>query len=143
MSRTDPSRTRTSPQDVRRKNFTVRFRGLNPDEVRYFFAGLANDLEGILAQVASTRPALAGGVGRRPLVAGEVQDVAEALGGDDADPRAGGRQHRVGGDGRAVSDLGQRARVGQAGDAVDHGLRGIVRRRRQLLDGQRARHGPA
>jgi DivIVA domain-containing protein len=53
MSRTDPPPTRTSPQDVRRKNFTVRFRGLDPDEVRYFLAGLANDLEGNLAQVAT------------------------------------------------------------------------------------------
>jgi DivIVA domain-containing protein len=53
MSRTDPPRTRTSPQDVRRKNFTVRLRGLDPDEVRYFLAGLANDLEGNLAQVAT------------------------------------------------------------------------------------------
>ena len=53
MSRTGPPGTRTSPQDVRRKNFTVRFRGLDPDEVRYFLAGLANDLEGNLAQVAT------------------------------------------------------------------------------------------
>jgi DivIVA domain-containing protein len=53
MSRTDPPRTRTSPQDVRRKNFTVRLRGLDQDEVRYFLAGLANDLEGNLAQVAT------------------------------------------------------------------------------------------
>jgi DivIVA domain-containing protein len=53
MSRTDPPRARTSPQDVRRKNFTVRLRGLDPAEVRYFLAGLANDLEGIQAQVAT------------------------------------------------------------------------------------------
>jgi DivIVA domain-containing protein len=53
MSRTDPPRTRTSPRDVRRKNFTVRLRGLDPDEVRYFLAGLANDLQGIQAQVAT------------------------------------------------------------------------------------------
>ena len=53
MSRTDPPRTRTSPQDVRRKNFTVRLRGLDPDEVRHFLAGLANDLEGIQAQAAT------------------------------------------------------------------------------------------
>jgi hypothetical protein len=31
MSRTDLPRTRTSPQDVRRTNFTVRLRGLDPD----------------------------------------------------------------------------------------------------------------
>ena len=53
MSRTDPPRTRTSPQDVRRKNFTVRLRGLDQDEVRFFVAGLADDLEGLQAQVAT------------------------------------------------------------------------------------------
>jgi DivIVA domain-containing protein len=53
MSRPDLPRTQTNPQDVRRKNFTVRLRGLDPDEVRYFMAGLANDLEGLQAQVAT------------------------------------------------------------------------------------------
>ena len=53
MSRTDPPRTRTSPPDVRRKNFTVRIRGLDRDEVRIFIAGLADKLEGIEAQVAT------------------------------------------------------------------------------------------
>ena len=53
MSRTDPPRTRTSPQDVRRKNFTVRLRGLDQDEVRFFIAGLADDLEGLQEQVAT------------------------------------------------------------------------------------------
>ena len=53
MSRTDPPRTGTSPQDVRRKNFTVRLRGLDPDEVRYFLAGLADQLDGIQARVAT------------------------------------------------------------------------------------------
>ena len=53
MSRTGPPGTRTSPQDVRRKSFTVRLRGLDPDEVRYFMAGLANDPEGLQTQVAT------------------------------------------------------------------------------------------
>jgi DivIVA domain-containing protein len=53
MSRTDPPRTRTNPQEIRRKNFTVRIRGLDPDEVRFFMAGLADDLEGLQAQVAT------------------------------------------------------------------------------------------
>jgi DivIVA domain-containing protein len=44
MSRADPPRTRTSPQEIRRKNFTVRLRGLDQDEVRYFLAGLADEL---------------------------------------------------------------------------------------------------
>jgi cell division initiation protein len=54
MSRTDPPRTQTSPQDVRRKNFTVRLRGFDQDEVRFFMAGLADDLEGLRAQVATS-----------------------------------------------------------------------------------------
>ena len=53
MSRTDPPRTRTNPQDVRRKNFTVRLRGFDQDEVRSFVAGLADDVEGLQAQVAT------------------------------------------------------------------------------------------
>jgi DivIVA domain-containing protein len=53
MSRTDPPRTQTSPRDLRRKNFTVRLRGLDKDEVRFFMAGLADDLEGLQAQVAT------------------------------------------------------------------------------------------
>jgi cell division initiation protein len=53
MSRTEPQRTWTSPEDVRRKNFTVRVRGLAQDEVRFFMAGLADDLEGLQAQVAT------------------------------------------------------------------------------------------
>jgi DivIVA domain-containing protein len=52
MSSTDPpQRTQISPQDVRRKNFTVRLRGFDPSEVRSFLAGLADQLEGIQAQV--------------------------------------------------------------------------------------------
>ena len=53
MSRTSPPGTRTSPQDVRRKSFTVRLRGLDQDEVRFYMAKLADQLEGILAQVAT------------------------------------------------------------------------------------------
>lgn len=53
MSKTDPSRTRTSPQDVRRKNFTKRLRGLDQDEVRFLIAKLADQLEGIQAQLAT------------------------------------------------------------------------------------------
>ena len=53
MSRTDPPRTQTSPRDLRRKNFTVRLRGLDKDEVRFFMAGLADDLKGLQAQAAA------------------------------------------------------------------------------------------
>ena len=53
MSRTDPPRTQASPQDVRRKNFTVRLRCLDPDEVCYCLARLADQLDVIQAQVAT------------------------------------------------------------------------------------------
>jgi DivIVA domain-containing protein len=53
MSRTDPPRTPISPQDVRRKNFTVRLRGLDQDEVRYCLTGLADQLDVIQAQVGT------------------------------------------------------------------------------------------
>lgn len=52
MSRTDPPRTRTNPQEVRRKNFNVRLRGVDPGEVRTYLTGLADELEGIQSQVA-------------------------------------------------------------------------------------------
>jgi cell division initiation protein len=52
MSRTDVPRTRTNPHEVRRKNFTVRLRGVDPGEVRSFLTGLADELEGIHTQVA-------------------------------------------------------------------------------------------
>ena len=54
MSRTDPPPyTDQSTKDVSGKNFTVRLRGLDPDEVRSFMAGLAHDLEGLRAQVST------------------------------------------------------------------------------------------
>ena len=52
MSKTDLPRTRTNPQEVRRKNFNVRFRGVDPGQVRSFLTGLADELEGIQTQVA-------------------------------------------------------------------------------------------
>jgi DivIVA domain-containing protein len=52
MSRTDLPRTRTNPQEVRRKNFNVRLRGVDAGEVRSFLTGLADELEGIQTQVA-------------------------------------------------------------------------------------------
>jgi DivIVA domain-containing protein len=52
MSKTDLPRTRTNPQEVRRKNFNVRFRGVDAGEVRSFLTGLADELEGIQTQVA-------------------------------------------------------------------------------------------
>jgi DivIVA domain-containing protein len=53
VSRPDPPRGGTSPQEVRRKNFTVRLRGVDHAEVRYFLTGLADELEAIQAQVAT------------------------------------------------------------------------------------------
>jgi cell division initiation protein len=52
MSRTDPPPARTNPHEVRRKNFTVRLRGVDPGEVRAYLTGLADELEGIQSQVA-------------------------------------------------------------------------------------------
>jgi DivIVA domain-containing protein len=51
MSRTELPRTRTSPQDVRRKRFTARLRGVDYGEVRSFLDGLAGELEGLQAQL--------------------------------------------------------------------------------------------
>src|SRR4029453_7059060 len=51
MRRADLPRTRTNPHDVRRKNFTVRLRGVDPGEVRSFLTSLADELEGIQTQV--------------------------------------------------------------------------------------------
>jgi DivIVA domain-containing protein len=53
MSKTDPPRTRINPSDVRRKNFTVRLRGLDQNEVRFFMAGLADDVEGLQTQLTT------------------------------------------------------------------------------------------
>ena len=53
MSRTDSSGARISPQDVRRKHFSVRLRGVDYGEVRFFLAGLADELEGLQAQLAT------------------------------------------------------------------------------------------
>lgn len=52
MSRTELPRARTNPHDVRRKNFTVRLRGIDPGEVRHYLTGLADELEGIQTQAA-------------------------------------------------------------------------------------------
>jgi len=43
------------PEEVRRKQFTVRFRGLDPNEVRGFLNLVADDLERVQGQVGSMR----------------------------------------------------------------------------------------
>jgi len=53
MSRTDAPRTRSNPHEVRRKTFSDRFRGFDHGEVRSFLTGLADELEGIQAQVTT------------------------------------------------------------------------------------------
>ena len=53
MSRTDPSGSRISPHDVRRKHFSNRLRGVDPGEVRSFLTRVADDLEGLQAQFAT------------------------------------------------------------------------------------------
>jgi DivIVA domain-containing protein len=52
MSRTDPSSARINPQDIRHKHFSVRLRGVDYGEVRFFLAGLADELEGLQSQLA-------------------------------------------------------------------------------------------
>ena len=41
------------PDEVRRKNFTVRFRGFDPNEVRGFLNALADDLARLSQQVTT------------------------------------------------------------------------------------------
>jgi hypothetical protein len=53
MSRTDPPKIRTSPQDMRGKRFTIRLHGLDQDAVGYSLAGLSDQLEGDPARVAT------------------------------------------------------------------------------------------
>lgn len=53
MSRTEPPRAPTSPQEIRRKQFNARLRGLDSSEVRTFLNTLAGDLEVIQAQVTT------------------------------------------------------------------------------------------
>lgn len=43
-----------SPQEVRRKNFTVRMRGFDQDEVRFYLGKLADELEKLQEQVAAS-----------------------------------------------------------------------------------------
>jgi DivIVA domain-containing protein len=53
MSRTDAPRARSNPHEIRRKTFSDRFRGFDHGEVRSFLTGLADELEGIQAQVTT------------------------------------------------------------------------------------------
>jgi DivIVA domain-containing protein len=43
-----------SPQEIRRKNFTVRMRGFDHDEVRFYLGKLADELEKLQEQVAAS-----------------------------------------------------------------------------------------
>ena len=53
MSMDGSSRSRTGSQDVRRKTFNVRFRGLDHNEVRAFLRTLADDLERLDGQIVT------------------------------------------------------------------------------------------
>jgi DivIVA domain-containing protein len=53
ISTTGSPRASSSPQEVRRKNFTVRLRGYDHGEVRSFLTGLGDDLERMQTQIAS------------------------------------------------------------------------------------------
>jgi DivIVA domain-containing protein len=53
ISTTESPRASSRPQEVRRKNFTVRLRGYDHGEVRSFLTGLGDELERMQAQIAS------------------------------------------------------------------------------------------
>jgi DivIVA domain-containing protein len=53
ISGTDLPSVSTSPHDVRRKNFAVRFRGYDHGEVRSFLTGLSDAIERMQAQIAT------------------------------------------------------------------------------------------
>ena len=53
MSMVGSSRPRTSSQDVRRKTFNVRLRGLDHNEVRAFLRTLADDIDRLDGQIAT------------------------------------------------------------------------------------------
>ena len=53
MSMDGSSRSRAGSQDVRRKTFNVRFRGLDHNEVRAFLRTLADDLERLDGQIVT------------------------------------------------------------------------------------------
>jgi len=77
------------------------------------------------------------GQGARRLRAGQVQDLLEALRGDQADAGALALEDRVGGHGGAVHDVAELGRadarrLADLGHADEHALGGVARRRRGL-----------
>jgi hypothetical protein len=90
-------------------------------------------------RVALPREILVVGEVERLLVPRDMEDVAVALGGDQPDLRAVVLDHDVGRDRRAVEDLVQVGRrgagvCGQLPDSGHRALRGVLRRRRELVD---------
>jgi DivIVA domain-containing protein len=53
MSSIESPRVSSKPHEVRRKNFTIRFRGYDHGEVRSYLTGLSDDIERIQAQIAT------------------------------------------------------------------------------------------
>ena len=53
MSRPDTSRAPLSAQEVRRKHFNVRLRGYDQHEVHAFVRAIADDIEGLQAQITT------------------------------------------------------------------------------------------
>jgi DivIVA domain-containing protein len=59
ISTTESPRASSRPQEVRRKNFTVRLRGYDHGEVRSFLTGVGDDLERMRAQIERTQAQIA------------------------------------------------------------------------------------
>jgi DivIVA domain-containing protein len=87
MSKTDSPRTRTSPQEVRRKSFNVRLRGFDHAEVRAFLTAVADDLERIQAETAILTQEKATLAQDKASLAEENQSLRSELDGAQADPR--------------------------------------------------------
>ena len=79
----------------------------------------------------------------RLLVSGDVEDIPEAFGGDEANPCPLAGERDVGGDGGAVDNLvdvrdSESSLLGHGEDAVDHGFSGVVRGGGHFLHGDDA-----
>ena len=75
MSMVGSSRPRTSSQDVRRKTFNVRLRGLDHNEVRAFLRTLADDLERLDGQITAMSGQITTLTEENARLRGQLEDV--------------------------------------------------------------------